>query len=390
MSEKVYKYLKNKQVTAPPGLAEKWSDLENDYTKRLWHPLTLKLQEFIKEKSVEANHGLIELYDNFIQEIELRINSLSLMELCTKVAAQYDKPEDALKFLDRCEDRVRTSPVAFALHKITKGTIKLEKQHDVAGTKVILEELEEMFRQFDGISPVHGRFYCLQSKFYWGENNLVEYYKSALKFLGCPGTCPSDLTHEEQMKHAINLAIAALLADGIYNFGELLAHPVLLSLKRTKYEWLVGLMEAFNSGNVTEFEHLKSRWGQEEKLAKNEFKLRTKVILLAIMEMTFKRVATERQFTFKDVAEAAKLPEEQVEMYVMKAISKGLINGTIDQEAQKIYMKWVQPRVLDTSQIGTLMSRLDKWRKDLRKAETMMEAEAKIVESDFSLVSFNS
>ncbi|CAL8110820.1 unnamed protein product [Orchesella dallaii] len=387
MSEKVSKYLRSKQVTAPPGLAEKWADLENDYLKRLWHPLTLKLQEFVEEKAVEKDRGLIELYDNFIQEIELRINCLSLMELCTKVVAQYDKPEDALLFLERCESRVRSNPVAFALHKIVKGSIKLEKQHDEAGTKVILEELDEIFRQYDGITPVHGRYYRLQSKFYWGQNNLLEYYKSALKFLGCPGTSP--MTHEEQKEHAINLAISALVAEGIYNFGELLAHPILNSLKRTSSEWLVTLMQAFNAGNVTEFEHLRSKWIHEEKLAKNEAGLRTKVILLALMEMTFKRVATERQFTFKEVAQAAKLPEDQVEMYVMKAISKGLINGTIDQEAEKIYLKWVQPRVLDTSQIETLMNRLGKWRTDLRKAETMMEAEAKIVESEFSLVSFN-
>lgn len=110
-------------------------------------------------------------------------------------------------------------------------------------------------------------------------------------------------------------------------------------------------MRAFNTGDVNEFEALKKKWATNKLLAENESLLRTKVILLAIMEMTFRRSANERQISFEEVAKATKLPLDQVELFVMKAIAKGLVVGKIDEVGKKIYMTWVQPRVLDTAQV---------------------------------------
>lgn len=85
--------------------------------------------------------------------------------------------------------------------------------------QVILEDLDETLQQYDGISTVHGRFYKLQSLYYLGVGNLTGYYKSAIKYLGC--TPPQSLPLKEQQEHAKNLAISALVADGMFNFGEL-------------------------------------------------------------------------------------------------------------------------------------------------------------------------
>lgn len=82
-----------------------------------------------------------------------------------------------------------------------------------------MEEIDEILMKIDGISVVHGRFYHLKSKFHLEQGNLTEYYKSALKFLGC--TPLKELPLAEQQDHAKNLAISSLVAAGIYNFGEL-------------------------------------------------------------------------------------------------------------------------------------------------------------------------
>lgn len=42
----------------------------------------------------------------------------------------------------------------------------------------------------------------------------------------------------------------------------------------------------------------------------------------------------------------------QVEMLVMKALSLGLVKGSIDEIDQKVHMTWVQPRVLDLQQVS--------------------------------------
>lgn len=83
----------------------------------------------------------------------------------------------------------------------------------------MMETAEEILNQIDGVSAAHGRFYLLQSQIFDAIGDSVQYYKSALKFLGC--TKISDLNLTEQRNHAKHLAIAALVSEGIYNFGEL-------------------------------------------------------------------------------------------------------------------------------------------------------------------------
>jgi len=234
--------------------------------------------------------------------------------------------------------------------------------------------VDEILKSIDGITSVHGRFYLLESKLLCQLNETTGYYRSALKFLGC--TEIHTLTLEYQQKHAEALTIAALAGDGIYNFGELLAHPVLHSLKRTSKEWLVDLMRAFNEGNINQYKVLRPKWIANAQLKAHEEALRVKIILLCIMEMTFKRSSFERQLTFAEIGAATDLKPDQVELFVMKAISKGLVRGRIDQVDKKVYMTWVQPRVLDIPQISNMVNRLDDWKTEICGVETMVATTA--------------
>lgn len=44
----------------------------------------------------------------------------------------------------------------------------------------------------------------------------------------------------------------------------------------------------------------------------------------------------------------------QVELLVMKALSVGLVRGSIDEVDKRVHMTWVQPRVLDLQQVSWL------------------------------------
>lgn len=44
----------------------------------------------------------------------------------------------------------------------------------------------------------------------------------------------------------------------------------------------------------------------------------------------------------------------QVELLVMKALSVGLVKGSIDEVDKRVHMTWVQPRVLDLQQVMCL------------------------------------
>mgnify|MGYP001352593077 CR=1 FL=1 len=159
------------------------------------------------------------------------------------------------------------------------------------------------------------------------------------------------MSKEEQAKHAYFLALAAILGDKVYNFGELLAHKVLDSLKGTENAWLTDLLFVFNSGDVNKFRTMKPKWSSIPDLASHETRLYEKVCLLCLMEMAFRKEATERHIAFAEIAKETTLPLEQVELLVMKGLSQGLVRGKIDEVEQVVMLTWVQPRVLDKQQL---------------------------------------
>ncbi|EFN66566.1 26S proteasome non-ATPase regulatory subunit 13 [Camponotus floridanus] len=331
-------FLSQKQNVSDKELAAEWAQLEELYSKRLWHQLTLKLETFVKNPTLQQGDNLVQLYVNFLSTFENNNNE------------------------------------AVALCKVLKGQILLDKLNNQEQAKKIIEEVEAMLDNADGITTVHGRFYLLASRLYRLQGKHAEYYRTALRYLGCIEL--SSLSRQEQEQHAFFLGLAALLGEGVYNLGELLAHPVLESLKGTPNNWLVDLLQAFNAGDIVALERLKPQWSKVADLAAQELKLRQKISLLCLMEMTFKRQANNRQLTFAEISQETRLPLGEVELLVMKALAQGLVRGAIDQVAGTVNMTWVQPRVLDRSQIAGMVQRLDGWCKDVSSMEKLLESRA--------------
>lgn len=98
---------------------------------------------------------------------------------------------------------------------------------------------------------------------YQWEAAYASYYKTSLLYLACLRNVNDDLTLESRVQRAHDLGLAALLGDTIYNFGELLQHPILESLTGTSYEWIKALLFAFNEGNLGVFESLTPKFPQE-------------------------------------------------------------------------------------------------------------------------------
>ena len=254
------------------------------------------------------------------------------------------------------------------------GIVKLHKYNEMKEVKNIIEEAEKILDEVEGVSPVHSRFYLLCSDLYRMQGKHREFYASSLKYLGC--TDLEDLSNEEQQKQSYFLAIAAVLGDKVYNFGELLAHKVLDSLKGTENAWLTEFLFVFNSGDVNKFRAMKPKWSSIQDFAANETKLYEKVCLLCLMEMTFRKEATERHIAFAEIAKETTLPLEQVELLVMKALSQGLVRGKIDEVEQVVMLTWVQPRVLDRQQLNTMTNKIQSWSTSVQSMELMIESKA--------------
>ncbi|XP_062595435.1 26S proteasome non-ATPase regulatory subunit 13-like [Saccostrea cucullata] len=374
MPRDVGAYLSEQQRKTSGEVASEWGQIEELYNKKLWHQLTLKLLNFVKNPIFSKGDGLIKMYENFIADFEHRINLLALAEITVYIVKQMTDVEAAVSFIEKMKEKVKASEEAKILCLTTMGTIRL-RTRDLPATKTIVEECSGLLDSLDGVTPVHGRFYELSSNYHKLMGNHAMYYQEALRYLGC--TDLEDIPASEQVERAFNLGLAAILGDGVYNFGELLAHPILESLKSTDKAWLTDLLYCFNSGNIPKFDELKKFWGAQADLAANEIPMRQKISLLCLMEMTFQRPATNRQLTFHEIADQTRLPNNEVEMLVMKALSLGLVKGSIDEIDQKVHMTWVQPRVLDLQQIATMQKRLEQWTEDVKGMEQLLEVKAK-------------
>ncbi|XP_046979336.1 26S proteasome non-ATPase regulatory subunit 13 [Schistocerca americana] len=371
----VSNYLSTKQrEESSKEVASVWAQLEDLYNRRLWHQITLLLESFVTHDSLQKKDSLIQLYNNFIQVFENKINPLSLVEIVAHVVVQFEDKREAISFLEKIEAKVKSNNEAVALCKVLAGQILLDKLNDQDGTKKLIDEIEKMLDEEDGITTVHGRFYLLASQLYRLQGKHADYYRTALRYLGCIEL--SKLSREQQVQHAFFLGLAALLGEGVYNLGELLAHPVLETLRDTDKAWLAELLSAFNAGDIAQFERMKPQWSAVPDLAAEQLRLRQKISLLCLMEMTFKRAATDRQLTFEEIARETRLPIGEVELLVMKALAQGLVRGAIDQVAATVHMTWVQPRVLDKQQISSMVQRLDVWCNDVSAMETLLETRA--------------
>jgi len=65
--------------------------------------------------------------------------------------------------------------------------------------------------------------------------------------------------------------------------------------------------------------------------------------------------------TFKTISQETRVEMDEIEILIMKALSLGLLRGTIDQVAEVARINWVQPKVLDMKQIDNMRVRLKDW-----------------------------
>ena len=190
-----------------------------------------------------------------------------------------------------------------------------------------------------------------------------------------------ELPTTEKQERAYELALSAILGEGLYNFGKLLIHPILESLNATPYEWIKSLLFQFNKGDMDGFERTtKSKEFAKQPLLVNSIGfLRQKLCLMTLIEIVFKRSKESRgHMSFTEIANETRIPLDEVEHLVMKALSLGLIKGHIDQVSQIVLVTWVQSRILDKVQINNLRDRLTDWTEKVNSQVTSLESDASI------------
>uniref|UniRef100_A0A914ZN95 26S proteasome non-ATPase regulatory subunit 13 n=2 Tax=Parascaris univalens TaxID=6257 RepID=A0A914ZN95_PARUN len=383
MAEKVERYLAKKKASATSDIADIWQKLEQLYTKKLWHQLTVELRGVIYQESFTKSIDLKDFYENFIKEFEHRINPLQLVEIVMPVAKSIfiKNKESAYEFLSKIEKTVSKDKQAVV--RVWTGQIELRLLHkdkaercvDIQLIRQMVEDTQAKLDDLPGVTPVHAPFYKVSAVYLKEIGNYAGYYREALRYLGCEDQ--SKLSQSEKQMQAVLLGFAALLGENIYNFGELLAHPILKALEGTHEKWLVDVLFAFNAGDLNRFKRYKPQWSEWDDIKKHTDFLEDKIRLLCLMEIALARPSKERYITFNEIAKRAQIDKSKVEFLVMKALSKGLVQGSIDQVNQLINITWVQPRVLSPQQILAMSERIGTWGKDVDSMETIVKDNAR-------------
>ncbi|KDP27377.1 hypothetical protein JCGZ_20201 [Jatropha curcas] len=367
---------------AHPDQAEWCNALADLYQKKLWHQLTLKLEEFVAQAVFKAGDALLQLYHNFISDFETKINLLKLAHFAVIVSRQYKEKEAAISYLDGVTEKLQASkeqrseePILYV--KMQLAMFKLE-QGDQKECKKLLDDGKSTLDSMTDIDPsVYAMYYWVSSQYHKHRKEFAEFYRSALLYLAY--TSVESLSESFRLDLAFDLSLSALLGDNIYNFGELLAHPIIKSLQGTQVEWLYYLLQAFNSGDLVRYQELcqvhNASLRAQPALVENEQKLLEKINILCLMEIIFSRPSEDRTIPLSVIADRTKLSIEDVEHLLMKSLSVHLIEGIIDQVEGTVHVSWVQPRVLGIPQIKSLRDRLDNWLGKVHTALLSVEAE---------------
>jgi 26S proteasome regulatory subunit N9 len=298
------------------------------------------------------------------------------------VSRQYLDKDAGINYLEGVISKLRDTrearveePILYV--KMQIATFLLEKGNQ-KGCKKLLEEGKTTLDGMVDVDPsVHGTYYWVCSQYHKAHQDYSEFYKSALLYLAY--TTVESLSEPFKQSLAFDLSLAALLGENIYNFGELLAHPIIRSLLGTQAEWIFHMLQAFNSGNVALYQELckahNTALSAQPALVQNERKLLEKINILCLMEIIFSRSSENRTIPLNVIAERTRLSVEDVEYLLMKSLSARLIEGIIDQVDGTVHVSWVRPRVLGIDQVKSLRDRLDTWVGKVHTTLLSVEAE---------------
>ncbi|KAI9500920.1 26S proteasome regulatory subunit [Coemansia spiralis] len=370
-----YNYLQKQQSEVPSTLTKHFREFEDLYERKLWHQLTKKVEEFINIP--EAAPYRIGLYNEFVKEWRKHMNKVKLVLFALAAARQFDNISEAAEFMAQIAEEVNQpeSQEAYVLASLESAHFKL-LLNDLDSTRETLEKCQKLIESFTTVDPViYASFYRVCADYYKAKASFGQYYKNALLLLACIDI--AELRTEDRVQRAYDLSIAALLSDNIYNFGDLLSHPIIDSLKETEHAWMITLLLAFNSGDIAKYESMINSLHSQPLLKQQEAMLQQKIRLMALIESMFRRQgAGTRTVPFSIISAETKMPVNEIEHLIMKALSLGLIRGSIDQVEQHVTVQWVQPRYLGKEQIRSLLDRLTQWESHVKETAQNMSTTA--------------
>ncbi len=157
-SDKQVKFLEDQQVKFPRQ-ATRYHTFADLYSRKLWHQLTLALQEALEDPDFTSQQQLIPLFEHFISSFAHRLNLLSLAKIGTTVARQYSKPAESVSFVERLVVQIKEAklprteqPLLYlhmeiGYHQLNNGQL-LEAKKSVEDGREQLDSMQDVSLQY--------------------------------------------------------------------------------------------------------------------------------------------------------------------------------------------------------------------------------------------------
>jgi len=373
-----------------PDQAEFYSTVTALLQSKLYHQLTVAILDFTSNPA-NAFPNDDNDQDNFLQlyliltKLKSKLNPLMLARIACSVSQvqQESGKKDSGILADLLEtDELKAAPHAklYAEAKLHLLQMNRNAKADGAGTGVGVADdagTEEQIKKFlkenaitlqelansteSEVAAVHSAYYQTAKELYKKIGPAEEFYTSAIQYLHY--TPLGGLKEDDIRILARDLSLAALVGKGVYNLGTVVYEngELLDVLKGTEDSYLVELMKNSAEGDVKAVKALETHKGQLEAQGCDLKVIHEKIMLLALVNMVFEKGSNERSMKFDDIAKRLQVELVQVEWIIMKALSLGLIKGSMDQVEGFIEITWVMPRVLDNNMMKGLSERFGEW-----------------------------
>ncbi|KAL6945508.1 hypothetical protein ACO0QE_002968 [Hanseniaspora vineae] len=381
-----------------PELSVLFYEFEEYYEQKLWHQLTQSLVAFFQNATVPDTIKL-SLYTQFVTTFIDKINQLSCVDFLLCSIANSDSYTDSLDLLKELKEKFEAIDSkkanlndGFKSHSDGILLINMEisriylKQGKLLEASDALDDFKETLDndQQDNISlRVKSSYYSTLMDYYEIKKDFNSYYYNGLLFLSASGLASSSAINPDGVSSKFlkglpyNMSLAALLGDKIYNFGELLQHPI-MQLLGPDNQWLLEYLNALTMGDFAKFDSISKKYVPTiDLLSTNESFLKQKICLMTLVEIVFSK--NVRTLSFAEIAQATNLAKDNVEHLVMKSISLGLLKGTIDQVNELVIITWVQPRVMNDQQILKMQNRLIQWNENVSTLGAKIEEQGKVI-----------
>jgi hypothetical protein len=174
--------------TTRPELASALGELAELHSRRLWHELTLKLEEVVAAPAFCApgDDLLVRLFTHFVADFAERMNQLKLSHIAVAVSARLGEPSAAVAFLTGAVAKMADQPRVEAplLYMRTHVALLHLQSGDLAAAKTGVDEGRAALDKLsDADSSVHAAVYFVAAQLAKAKQDFAEFYKTGMLYL---------------------------------------------------------------------------------------------------------------------------------------------------------------------------------------------------------------